>query len=129
MNLKLSCCCLPDLYTQGKRGKALYAKEKKVSLPEASKGQKGAEGQYGQIMIALDFKSDFRKCLIALGMRYVGGIRRFTSFDQPIEKAFMLSVSGHKYLELNFLDFRLISEANLLIDIFPQRCSRILIKG
>ena len=44
------------------------------------------------------------------------------------EKAFMPSVSGHKYLELNLLDFRLISEANLSIDIFPQRCSRILIK-
>ena len=33
----------------------------------------------------------------------------------------MPSVSGHKYLELNL-------EANLSIDIFPQRCSRILIK-
>ena len=40
----------------------------------------------------------------------------------------MPSVSGHKYLELNLLDFRLISEANLSIDIFPQRCSRILIE-
>ena len=72
--------------------------------------------------------SDFKKCLIALGRRYVGGTRRFTSFDQSNEKAFMPSVSGHKYLELNLLDFRLISEANLSIDIFPQRCSRILIK-
>ena len=65
---------------------------------------------------------------VALGMRYVCGTRRFTSFDQSNEKAFMSSVSGHKYLELNLLDFRLISEANLSIDIFPQRCSRILIK-
>ena len=40
----------------------------------------------------------------------------------------MPSVSGHKYLELNLLDFPLISEANLSTDIFPQRCSRILIK-
>ena len=118
----------PASYTQGKREKALYTKGKKVSLPEASKGQKGAEGQYAQIMIALDFKSEFRKCLIALGMRYVGGTRRFTSFDQSNEKAFMLSVSVRKYIELNFLDFRLISEANLSIDISPQRCSRILIK-
>ena len=66
--------------------------------------------------------------LIALGMRYVGDTRRFTLFDQSNEKAFMPSVSGHKYLELNLLDFRLISEANLSIDIFPQRCSRILIR-
>ena len=63
--------------------------------------------------------SDFRKCLIALGMRYVGGTRRFTSFDQSNEKAIMSSVSWHKYLELNLLDFRLISESNLSIDIFP----------
>ena len=61
-------------------------------------------------------------------MRYVGGTRRFTSFDQSNEKAFMLSVSVRKYIELNLLDFRLISEANLSIDIYPQRCSRILIK-
>ena len=40
----------------------------------------------------------------------------------------MSSVSGHKYLELNILDIRLISEATLSIDVFPQRCSRILIK-
>ena len=72
--------------------------------------------------------SDFRKCLIARGMRYVGDTGRFTSFDQSNEKAFMLSVSGNNYLELNLLDFRLVSEANLLMDIFPQRCSRILIK-
>ena len=97
-------------------------------VSEASKGQKGAEAQYGQIRIALDFVSDFRKCLIALGMRYVGGTRRFASIDQSNKKAFMPSVSGYKYLELNLLDFRLISEANLSMDIFPQRCSRILIK-
>ena len=68
--------------------------------------------------------NDFRKCLVALGMRYVGDRRRFTSFDQLNAKAFMPSVSGHKYLELNLLDFRLITEAN----VFPQRCSKILIK-
>ena len=62
---------------------------------------------------------------VALVMRHVGGTRRFTSFDQSNEKAFMPSVSEHKYLELDFrfsildLDFRLISEANLSIDIFP----------
>ena len=72
--------------------------------------------------------SDFRKCLIALGVRYVGGTRRFTLFDQLNEKGFMPSLSGHKYLEVNLVDFRLISEANLSIDTFPQRCSRILIK-
>ena len=72
--------------------------------------------------------SDFRKCLIALGTRYVGGTRRFALFDQSNKKTFMPSVSGHKCLELNLLDFRLISEANLSIDIIPQRCSRILIK-
>ena len=42
--------------------------------------------------------SDFRKCLIALGMRYVGGTRKFASFDQSNEKVFIPSVSGHKYL-------------------------------
>ena len=52
----------------------------------------------------------------------------FASFDQSNEKELMPSVSWHKYLELNLLEFRLISEANLLIDIFSQRCSRILIK-
>ena len=72
--------------------------------------------------------SDFRKKLIALGMRYVGGTRRLASFDQSNEKAFMPSVSGHKYLELNLSDFRFTYETNLSIDIFPQRCSRILIK-
>ena len=72
--------------------------------------------------------SDFRKSLIALGMRYVDGTMRFALFDQSNERAFMPSVSGHKYAELNLLDFRLISEANLLIDIFPQRWSKILIK-
>ena len=61
-------------------------------------------------------------------MRYVGGTRRFVSFDQSNENAFMPSVSVHKYLELNLLDFRLISEENLSVDIFPQGCSRILIK-
>ena len=72
--------------------------------------------------------SDFRKYLIAVSMRYVGGIRRFTSFEQSNEKAFMPSVSGRKYLQLNLLDFRLVSEANLSIDIFLLRCCRILIK-
>ena len=72
--------------------------------------------------------SDFRKCLIALDTRYVGGTRRFASYDQSNEKVFMPSVSGRKYLQLNLLDFRLIFEANLSIDIFPQRSSRILIK-
>ena len=71
---------------------------------------------------------NFRKCLTGLGMRYVGGTRRFTSFDKSNEKAFILSVSGHKHLELNLLDFRLISESNLSIDIFPQGCSGRLIK-
>ena len=32
--------------------------------------------------IVLNFVSGFRKCLIALGMRYVDGTRRFASFDQ-----------------------------------------------
>ena len=75
--------------------------------------------------------SDFRKCLVALlvWVRYDGGTRRFASFEQSNEKGFMPSVSGHKYLELNLLDFRLISEADLSIDISPQRCSSILIKG
>ena len=62
--------------------------------------------------------SDFRKCLIAVCMRYVGGTGRFASFDQSNEKAFMPSVSGHKYLQLNFLDFRSISKTNLSIDFF-----------
>ena len=57
--------------------------------------------------------SDLRNCLIALGMRCAVGTRRFTSFAQSNEKEFMLSVSGHKYLELNLSDFRLISEENL----------------
>ena len=61
-------------------------------------------------------------------MRYVGSSRRFASFDQSNEKAFIPSVSGYKYLELNLLDFRLISEVNLSIHTFIQRCSRILIK-
>ena len=65
---------------------------------------------------------------VALFMRYVGGSRRFASFDQSNEKAFIPSVSGHKYLELNLSDFRLTSEVHLSIDIFLQRCSRILIK-
>ena len=65
--------------------------------------------------------SGFRKILIVLGMRYVSGTRRFTSFGMP-------SVSGQKCLEFKFLDFNLICEANLHIDIFPQRCSRTLIK-
>ena len=43
--------------------------------------------------------SDFRKCLIALGMRYVGGTRRFALFDQSNEKTIIPSVSGHEYLE------------------------------
>ena len=64
--------------------------------------------------------TDFRKCLIAAGMRYVGGIRKFASFDQSNEKAFIFSVSGHRYLKLNLLNFRLMSEANLSIDIFPN---------
>ena len=64
-----------------------------------------------------------------LGMRYVGDTRRFASFGQSNEKSFVSSVSGHKYLESNLLDFRLISEANLLIGIFPECCSRILIKS
>ena len=66
--------------------------------------------------------------MIALGTRYVGSTRRFASFDQSNKKSFMSSVSGHKYLELNPLDFRLISKANLSIDIFPQGCFRISIK-
>ena len=64
--------------------------------------------------------SDLRKCLIALDTSYVGGTKRFASFDQSNEKAFMPSVAGHKYLELNLLDFRLISEKNLSTDIFPN---------
>ena len=53
-------------------------------------------------------------------MRYVGGSKSFASFDQSNEKAFIPSVSGHKYLKLNLLDFRLISEVNLSIDIFSN---------
>ena len=52
----------------------------------------------------------------------------YESLWYEIEKVFILSVSGHKYRELNLLDFRLISEANISINIFPQRCSKILIK-
>ena len=72
--------------------------------------------------------SDFRKCFKAHGMGYVGGARRFASPDQPNEKSFLLSVFGHRYLELNLLDFQLICEANLSTIIFPQRCFRTLIK-
>ena len=61
-------------------------------------------------------------------MKHVGGTRRFASFDQSKEKAFMSSVSRHKYPELNLLDFRLISEQIYQMIFFPQRCSRILIK-
>ena len=57
--------------------------------------------------------SDLRNCLIALGMRCAVGTRRFTSFDQSNKKAFIPSVSGHKYVGLNLSDFRLISEENL----------------
>ena len=60
-------------------------------------------------------------------MRYVGGTKRFTSFDQSNEKAFMPSFPDINILN-QILDFRLISEGNLSIDIFPQRCSRVLIK-
>ena len=42
--------------------------------------------------------------MIALGIRYVGGTRRFSSFDQTNEKTFMPSVFGHRYLELNLSD-------------------------
>ena len=101
-------------------------KGKYVSWPEASKGWRGFEGQYGQRRIALCFVSDFRLSLIALGIRYVG-TRIFVLFYQSNEKAFMSSFSRYKYLELNLLDSRLTSEANLSIDIFPQRCSRKLI--
>ena len=131
MNLKLISCCLPALYTQldfQSNIRPWQRGNEYVSWPEASKGQKGTEGQYGQIRIALDFLSDFRKCLIALGMRYFGATRRFASFDQSNEKAFMPSVFRHKYLELKILDFRFLSEANLWIDIFDQSCFRILIK-
>ena len=65
--------------------------------------------------------SDFRKCLIALGMRYVGGTRKFASIDQLNEQAFMASVKRQRYLEFSLLNFRLISEVNLSTDIFPQR--------
>ena len=62
-------------------------------------------------------------------MTSVSGTRWFASFDQSNEKTLLMpSVSEHKYFELNLLDFRLISEVNLSISIFPQRCSRILIK-
>ena len=73
--------------------------------------------------------SDFRKCLIFLGMRYVSGSRILASFDKSNEKSFMHSASGHKYFESSLFSFRFISEANLSIDIFPQRYSRILIKS
>ena len=63
--------------------------------------------------------SDFGKCLIALGRRYVGGTSRFASFDHSNEKAFIPSASRHKYLELNLLDIRLISEENLSTDFSP----------
>ena len=82
VNLKLISCCLPALFSQ-------------LDFQSCKLGQKGAEDQYGQIRIALYFVSDFRKCLMALGMRYVGGTGRFTSFDQSNKKAFMPSVSGH----------------------------------
>ena len=61
--------------------------------------------------------------MIALAKKYVGGTRRLASFEgiNANEKAFMPSVSGRKYLELNLLDFRLISKANLSIDIFFQQ--------
>ena len=75
------------------------------------------------------FIVDFRKCLIALVMTSVSGTKWFASFHQSNEKTLLMSsVSEHKYFELNLLDSRLISEVNLSIDIFPQRCSRILIK-
>ena len=86
------------------------------------------EGRNGQIRFASNFVSKFRKCLIALHTRYVGGIRRFASFGQMNEKAFVLSVSGHKYFELNFIVFLLISETNLSSDVGSQRCSELLIK-
>ena len=79
-------------------------KGKYVSLPEASTDQIGREGKYRQIRLALDFKSCFRECLIAFGVRYVGGTRRLALFDHSNKKALMLSVSGQKYLELNLLD-------------------------
>ena len=56
--------------------------------------------------------------LIAPSMRYVGGTSRFALFDQSNEKAFIPSVSRHKYLKLNLLDFRLLCEANLSTDFF-----------
>ena len=83
-------------------------------------GQKGTEGLQGQIRIALEIASDFRKCLIALGMRHVSGTRRFALLDQSNEKAFMPSVFGHKYLEFYLLYILLISEAYLSTDIFPN---------
>ena len=71
--------------------------------------------------------------MIALRMRYVGDTRRFASFEQTNEKAFMLPVFGHKYFghkyfELNVVDFLFISETNLSSIVVLKRCSKMLIK-
>ena len=53
---------------------------------------------------------------------------RFVSFDLMNKKAFIVSVFGHKYFELNLVVFLLISETNLSSDVVPEYCSKMLIK-
>ena len=57
-----------------------------------SKGQKGAETHYGHTKIALEEDSDAIKCLIALGMRKMGGTSRLFSLDQSNEQEFGLNL-------------------------------------
>ena len=82
--------------------------------------QRVAETQYGLTKLALEDDSDTRKCLIAFGMRKIGGISRLFSLDQSDENAFTVSAFGHRNFELNLEHLLFLSDANQSIDILSH---------
>ena len=79
-------------------------------------GQKVVETQYGHTKIALEEDSDVRKCLIAFGIRKMGGTSRLFLLDQSDENAF-----GHRNFELNLEHLLFIKTEFILRFLFDEQ--------
>ena len=65
--------------------------------------------------MALEEGSDVRKCLIAFGIRKMGGTSRLFLLDQSDENSF-----GYRNFELNLEHLLFLSDANPSTDILPH---------
>jgi len=92
-------CVPPLIKSEELKNLRSFTNYLKLSNPSEIRGQNAADGQRGTNKIATVLLLETKKCLIHLGIKYIGGTKKLHSFYQSIANASTCDVSGHQYFE------------------------------